>query len=70
MLNCEEYFMIRDLKSIGLSIKQISNEVGVDRKTVSKWLSKKTIPTYKRTKNRNSKLDPYKDYILQRINDV
>lgn len=69
MLNCEEYFMIRDLKSRGLSIKQISNEVGVDRKTVSKWLSIKAIPTYKRTKKQNSKLDPYKNYILHRMNE-
>ncbi len=62
--------MIRDLKSRGLSIKQISNEVGVDRKTVSKWLSIKAIPTYKRMKKQNSKLDPYKNYILHRMNDT
>jgi len=69
MMNCEEYFMIRDLKSRGLSIKQISNEVCVDRKTVSKWLSIKAIPTYKRNKKQNSKLDPYKNYILHRMNE-
>lgn len=69
MINCEEYFMIRDLKSKGMSITQIAKEVGVNRKTVSSWLKKNTLPSYKRKSVKGSKLEPFKAYILERMNE-
>ena len=69
MINSEEYFMIRDLKSKGMTITQISKEMGVDRKTVSNWLKKNNVPVYKKRVLQSSKLDPFKSYILERMND-
>ena len=61
--------MIRDLKSKGLSNIQIAQELGIDRKTVSKWLSTNQIPTYQKQVALPSKLDPFKSYILTRMNE-
>ncbi|HAJ3957523.1 TPA: IS21 family transposase, partial [Escherichia coli] len=52
----------------GMYITDIANELGCDRKTVRKWLNKDELPVYKR-KQRPSKLDPYKDYIRQRMDE-
>lgn len=69
MIDREEFFMIRDLKSKGLSITQISEQLDIDRKTVSKWLKKDQLPEYKREKSIESKLDLYKEYLLQRMGE-
>lgn len=65
----EEFFMIRDLKSKGMSNTQIAKEMDVDRKTVAKWLSIDEIPCYKKRLPILGKLDPYKTYILERMNE-
>lgn len=69
MISCEEYFMIRDLKSKGLTNKQIADQIGIDRKTVGTWLKMNTLPSYERKTNKESKLEPYKAYVLQRMNE-
>lgn len=61
--------MIRELKSKGMSITRIAAEVGVDRKTVSKWLADNTLPSYKPRNTKSSKLEAFKTYILQRMNE-
>jgi len=69
MITCEEFFMIKDLKSKGMTITQIAKEVGVDRKTVSSWLKANTLPAYKTRSKKDSKLEPFKAYILGRMNE-
>lgn len=69
MITSEDFFMIRDLKCRGLTNTQIAKEMGVDRKTVSNWLKVQALPTYKKRPEKPSKLDPYKQYILERMNE-
>lgn len=69
MITMEEYYMIKGLKNKGMSIMQISREMGVDRKTVSNWLKRKEPPAYRKRQFRQGKLDPFKDYILERMNE-
>jgi len=61
--------MIRDLKSKGLTNKQIADQMGLDRKTVSTWLKMNALPSYKRKTNKESKLEPFKAHVLQRMNE-
>ncbi len=59
---------IQVLKRQGQSIKAISRETGISRNTVKKYLNEEsTVPQYQRSSNRESKLEPYKPYIQQRI---
>lgn len=68
MLTQEMVVTIQVLKKQGQSIKAISRELGISRNTVKKYLdSEDTTPQYQRTSYRPSKLDPFKDYIQQRI---
>lgn len=61
--------MIRDLKSKGLSNIQIAQMLGIDRKTVSKWLCTTELPKYQKRATSPSKLAPFKTYILARMNE-
>lgn len=69
MIEREGFFMIKDLKSKGLSTTQIAEICDLDRKTVSKWVESQDIPTYKPRPLVKSKLDDYKDYIRSRMNE-
>jgi transposase len=69
MIQREEFFMIRDLKSKGWSIARIAKELSLDRKTVKKWLVNDELPHYHRKKQSSSKLEPFKSYILERMNE-
>jgi len=61
--------MTRDLHHQGLNISQISRETGYHRNTVRKHLAAQTMPIPASRRTRPSKLDPFKDYIQQRIRD-
>lgn len=65
----EDFFMIRDLKQKGWTISAISQETGFDRKTIRKYLKDNSAPQTQKRKQRKSKLDPYKPYLLQRIKE-
>ena len=69
MFTVEEFLVIRDLHHQGLNISQISRETGYHRNTVRKYLAAQTMPTPASRRPRPSKLDPYKEYIQQRIRD-
>ena len=69
MIKMEEIFMIRDMKNQGLYIKDIAQIMGKSSKTISTWLNQNKAPEYKRTKEKESKLEPYKSYIMQRMNE-
>ena len=69
MLPMEEQFMIQHLHNKGLNISQISRQTGYDRKTVRKYIYAQEIHTHSKRNPRGSILDPYKDYIKQRLKD-
>ena len=69
MLKMEEWLLIRDLYSQGLSISEISDRTGYDRKTVRKYINKKTTLEPQKRPTRSSKLDPYKPYLLEKLNE-
>lgn len=43
MLEMEEWLMLRDLYAQGLNISEISQETGLDRKTIRKYLNNTSI---------------------------
>ncbi len=61
--------MIRDLHAQGLSISAISEKTGYDRKTVRKYLNLTSIPEPKKQAKKGSKLDNYKDYIIEKLHE-
>ena len=63
MINVEEWFMIRELARQGLSITDIAQRLGCDRKTVHKYLVHPDQPGYTARPPRPSKLDPFKSYV-------
>jgi len=69
MLKKEEWLLIRDLHSKAFSISEISRKTGHDRKTVRKYLNRETAPESQKLTTRPSKLDPYKPYILKKLNE-
>lgn len=53
----------------GSSIADLARETGYCEKTIRKWLKSDEAPKYKPRAPRPSKLDPYKDYIMNRMAD-
>jgi transposase len=65
MLKMEDWLLIRELHSQGLSISEISERTGRDRKTVRKYARQKTVPEVQKRPVVPSKLDPYKpSYVI------
>ncbi|MED4271587.1 IS21 family transposase [Geobacillus stearothermophilus] len=70
MLKIGEFFMIRELYQKGWTQTAIAKETGFDRKTIRKYLKGDKLPERKANgKKKASKLDPYKNYLLQRIQE-
>ncbi|WP_244297161.1 hypothetical protein [Brevibacillus antibioticus] len=69
MVKNGEFFLIKDMKQRGMTINQISNELGRDRKTIRKWLKESEAKIYKRKPSSRCILDPFKTYIRQRMQE-
>lgn len=65
MITLEEWVDIKALHKQGLSIKAIARRCSISRNTVRKAL-REGPPHYERPQ-RASKLDPFKDYLIQRL---
>ncbi len=63
----EGFFMIRDLHNKGYNHSDISRITGFNRRTVRKYLAADELPKKQRRTGKPSKLDPFKDYITERI---
>ncbi len=59
--------MIRRLFNQGLKITEIANIMNLTRKTISANLKKETAPKYNRKKQKESKLNPYGEYIKTQL---
>jgi len=63
-----EWFEMKEKYRQGVSISQISKEYGCDRKTVRKYVQSQVPPQGYISRNKSpSILDPYKDYIKERL---
>lgn len=69
MIDKEEFTVIHTLHKRGYSIRAISKIVGLNRRTVSKRLKEEELKPYKKVEYK-SKLDPYKKYIIQRVEEA
>lgn len=67
MLRGNDVSDIHEFKRQGLSLQQISALTGFDRKTIRKYLRQPIRPRYGPRPPRLTKLDPYSDYIEQRL---
>ena len=70
MLNLDDFLTLKELHKQGLSNSEIARQTGYNRRTVSKYVKAKVPPVSKRRSVKASKLDAYKEYIIQRINSV
>ena len=51
--------MMKDLREKGMSVSDISRQLGIDRKTVRKYINSDRVPKQSRRK-RKTKIDPWK----------
>ena len=56
-----------ELKGEGRSIRAIARDLGVSRNSVRKYLRSPQVPQAKEQTPRGSKLDPYKEYLRERL---
>ncbi|MDZ4168884.1 MAG: IS21 family transposase [Coriobacteriia bacterium] len=68
MLRLEDWVDIVSMHKAGASISRIAREFGISRNTVKATLRRDGPPEYHR-KPMPSKLDPYKDYLLERLRE-
>jgi predicted transcriptional regulator len=69
MLDMEEFLVVRDLFNQGWSISGIARETGHSRVTVRKYIHSQVPPKPEKRSKRPSKLDDYKEYIDQRLQE-
>jgi len=69
MLNVESRFMIKDLYRKGVTISEIARQTGHDRKTIRAVLQGPIQPPAQKRKAKSSKLEPFRPYLEQRIQD-
>lgn len=69
MVKIGEFFMIRELHNKGWTQIAIAEEMGFDPKTIRKYLNQDQLPERKKREKKPGKLDAFKTYILQRIQE-
>jgi transposase len=62
-----DFFMIKEMFQKGMSISDIARELELDRKTVRKYLQKDKPPSPQKRKKKESKLDPFKEYLQKQM---
>jgi transposase len=67
MIKWEQTMEVKILRRQGQSLRQIAAEVGISVNTVRKYLKRDGIPIYKKRQPIQGKLEPYKEYLNQRI---
>ena len=68
MIRLEEWVDIVSMHKAGVSISAIARELGISRNTVKATLRRDGPPEYRR-REMPSKLDPYKDYLRERLRE-
>ncbi len=68
MISREEWVDVVSLHWQGLGIKTIARQLGISRNAVRRALERGGPPCYRRDP-RPSKLDPFKDYLVERLTE-
>lgn len=63
MISLEVFMDIFSLRKQGFSMRAIARKLGIHRQTVKQHLESGMIPTYRTTKRKESKLDPFRQII-------
>ena len=69
MLDLQDFLTLKELQTQGLSYSEIARRTGFSRKTIRKYIDSDAPPEAKKRSPKSSKLDDYKDYIVQRLKD-
>ncbi|MCD6672194.1 MAG: IS21 family transposase [Burkholderiaceae bacterium] len=67
MLTQEQAVEIRVLARRGVGIREIARQLGCSRNTVRRYLKDETASRYKPRPSQESKLEPFKPYLLERV---
>lgn len=67
MIDLGEYGVIRHLREKGYTISAIGRELGIDRKTVRKYLRRAETPCYGPRNEGESKVGPWRSYVKARL---
>jgi len=67
MVGAEGALGIRVLHRYGKGIREISRETGIARNTVRRYLRNESATRYKQRPLRATKLDPFKNYVIERL---
>ena len=67
MVGAEGALEIRVLHRHGKGIREIARETGSSRNTVRRYLRDESAARYKERPRRATKLDPFKDYVIERL---
>lgn len=67
MLQKDQWMSIHVLKAQGLSLREIAQRLGISRNTVTRYLASPDVPRYKAREARPTKLEPFHNYIVQRM---
>ena len=70
MLGKNRWEQIKALKEVGVSVSEIARRLELDRKTVRNSLAKNQWQPYEREPRQDRLLDPWKDWLLQRMPEV
>jgi transposase len=68
MLDLRDFLTLKELREQELSYSEIARRTGFSRKTIHKYINSDAPPEAKKRAPKSSKLDGYKDYIIQRLN--
>jgi transposase len=67
MLTQEQVVEIKVMARRGMGVREMARQLGCSRNTVRRYLREESAPVYGPRPPRATKLDPFKDYLLQRI---
>ncbi|MEZ0602546.1 helix-turn-helix domain-containing protein, partial [Paraburkholderia sp. IW21] len=67
MLTQEQAVEIKVLARRGTAVREIARQTGLSRNTVRRYLRDEQAIRYKQREPRATKLDPFKDYVLERV---
>ena len=70
MLPLEDWMDIQALYREGLSVREIARQTGRSRNTIARLLAQPAPQPFTRSAPESSKLDPFKDYLVERYREV